>query len=121
MFYTLEQVAERLQVELKDVQRIIRAGQLEVIELPGKVQRVSEQSLNSIKPKQQADPARSAKKRVSTPAQIESRKKFGEMAKARAAEAKAAKAAKAAPIAPPEDSKPTAPKGNGAVPAKAAK
>lgn len=118
MFYTLEQVAERLQVELKDVQRIIRAGQLEVIELPGKVQRVSEQSLNSIKPKQQADPARSAKKRVSTPAQIESRKKFGEMAKARAA---AAKAAKAAPIAPPEDSKPAAPKGNGAVPAKAAK
>jgi hypothetical protein len=121
MFYTLEQVASKLQVEVRDVQRIIKAGQLEVIELPGNVKRVSEAALNGIRPTQNTQPANGVKapaKKPATQAQLDARARFGDMARKRAEEkrqeaiqpppeAAAEKVAAKTPTAPAKESAPS--------------
>lgn len=107
-FYTLEQVAEKLQVEVRDVQRIIKSGQLEVIELPGNVKRVSELALNGIRPAQNTQPANNGKdkapaKKPPTQAQLVARERFADMARKRKADAIARQRPGGEEIQPPEE------------------
>lgn len=105
-FYTVEQVAQKLQLEVKDVKNLIKQGRLETIELTPKNVRVADEALKNIKPA----PKKAKTKRAVTPAQAAAREKFAEQARKRAA----ANRDKSKPLAPPPEAT-EKPKANGAA------
>lgn len=78
-FYTLEEAAKKLKLDVKGVRRLISNKQLEVVHLSPRNPRVTEEALANIK----SAKVPTVKRGNSSPAQLATRKKFSDAGKAR--------------------------------------